>query len=516
MAKPVRSLKMFLRIERAAFLWICMMLPVMGEDVQYKPLSIGALYEFGMLQGGRFSTQPTAFRDEWLDHFAAYLIQSASSGRWSVNVGVGGIFEFQKPEEINPVWGGTQNRMFFVGPAVADLEYRALQGNTDWKVGLGMFGYKYNPDASNLGEYLFRSGPYPTYIMTGGYSLVNNTSSTLQGLKSFLSFGNLKADLFLTTETTMPPLYDLSLAGVFKYSLAGGLLDLGAGVNFKRLIPIRPSRTTVKIQDNSYFLGPDGQYYSADLTFKGYNRNKATFYNQMLYDASNAADTIHYSPADSAYYAPQAQAAQAILDNVILWTTPGGAFQPDYQHYTQAGVVVDAMASLDLKKLIPAEMFGPNDLRIFVESALLGVKDYPVFYTKKSERMPVMVGINLPGFRFLDLISVQYEYFHSPNINSFESSVRSNQATPQFADGADRLLSGRDYSDGLKKDDRSWSILIKKELSKGLFFAVQAARDHARLVSKDTYAGPFFDPNEVFYTTNRNNWYWMTQFSFGI
>ncbi len=481
---------------------------VHAEDaVEYKPLSIGAMSEFGVIQGGRFGENSKPFYDEWVDHFGASLTQSVSvNGKWFLNVGIGGIFEFQKQEKIGALWGGTQYRSFFIGPTTADVEYEAFNDNAkSLYVGMGIFPYKYNPDASNLGEYLFRTGPYPTYIMTGGYSFVNNSGASLQGLKSRFTLGKFSADVFLTTETVMPPLYDLSLAGVIKYSLADGLLDLGAGVNLKRLVPLRPSKTTVETPDNAYFTGPDGGTYAGN---QSYYRNQKEFYgNKLSTSGATAGDTAKYNQA------------KGLLDSVTAWVSPGSTFHPVYNYYTQAGIVVDATISLDPKKWLPTSVkdrMGSNDLRIYAEAALLGVKNYPIFYEKQQDRMPIMVGINLPGFRFIDLISVQFEYYNSPNVNSFFESVSTNGATPQFVNGSQNLLSKNEYGDQLSKDNYSWSVLIKKELTRGLTFSFQAARDHARLVSDATWAGPFLDPNEVFYTTNRNNWYWMTQFSFGI
>src|SRR5690606_12348388 len=95
--------------------------------VDYAPLSIGASYEIGVLQGGRFSTQTEAFKSEWVDNLGVYFLQRATvDDRWFLNVGLGGIFQYQKPEEITSGWGGTQNRNFFIGPAIADLEYAAV------------------------------------------------------------------------------------------------------------------------------------------------------------------------------------------------------------------------------------------------------------------------------------------------------------------------------------------------------------------------------------------------------
>jgi hypothetical protein len=495
---------------------LCLALPASGQDgpvIRYEPLSIGAFSEFGVIQGGRFGSKPSAFRDEWVDHFGAYLAQRASiDDRWFVHVGIGGVFQYQKPEVVNAEWGGTQYRSFFIGPSIAEVEYEVLDAHGEaasWRVGMGMFPVKYNPDAANLGEYLFRTGPYPTYILNGGYVYVNGANASLQGAKSRFTLGNLSADVFLTTETTMPPLYDLSLAGIIKYRAVDGLLDLGAGINFRRLIPIHPSRTSVETPDNGYFRGPDGKHYSGN---HAYYRNRSDFYSARL------AGSVG-NPQDSAHYADRYEAAKAAFDSVRAWTDTGSAgyINPAYSYYTQSGVILNAMAAVDLKKLLPASaLLGPNDLRVYAEAALLGVRNYPVFYRNRMDRVPVMLGINLPGFRVLDLVAVQYEYFPSPHVNSFDAAVRSNGAIPQFVEGNDNLLSRREYADGLSRDNHSWSVLLRREVTRGFTVSAQAARDHIRSVSESTWAGPALDPNAILYGNGRNHWYWMIQFGIGI
>jgi hypothetical protein len=464
-----------------------------------------------MLQSGRFGSNNTIFTDEWVDNFSAYLIQSAKSDRWTVNIGIGGVFQYQKPEVVNAVWGGTQYRSYFIGPAVADFEYTALESpNHQWIVGLGMFNFKYNPQASNLGEYLFRSGPYPTYVMTGAYGFIQNSAATLQGAKSRFKAGNWTADLFLTTETIMPPMYDLSLAGVLKYATPESLLTVGLGVNLKRLVSIRPSKTQVQNPSNAWFTGPDGMKYSGNPQVYGV---EATFYQRKLAAAQAAGST------DTAYYSQRFLAATAKKEQVTAWVDTASTFKPAYSYYDLAGTLVDAMVTLDLKRLFPgsSSLLGPEDLKLFAEAALLGIQDYPVFYENKMDRMPIMAGINLPGFRWVDLISLQFEYFPSPHINSYGSVVGSNYATPAQVDPLfDPMLSDKDYADQLSKDNISWSLLVQKTVSKRLTIAFQAARDHARLVSETTWAGPFLDPNEVFYKSGGDNWYWMMRVGFGI
>ena len=138
--------------------------PEDGDKATYKPLSIAAFNEFGVLQGGRFGSSTTLFRDEWVDHFGTFLTQRVDFGEeLTFNVGLGGIFQFQKPEKVSPTWGGTQYKNFYVGPTVAELAYTRPAGGGTFSLSGGLFPFKYNSDASNLGEYLFRSGPYPSY-----------------------------------------------------------------------------------------------------------------------------------------------------------------------------------------------------------------------------------------------------------------------------------------------------------------------------------------------------------------
>src|SRR5690606_16545928 len=139
-------------------------------------------------------------------------------GRWFLSVGLGGTFQYQNPEELTSGRGGTQNRNFFIGPAIADLEYAAVESpRHSWRLGLGMFGHKYNPDAANLGEYLFRSGPYPAYLMTGGLLFINDNAAYLQGLHARYRLGGLNLNAVLHTETSIPPLYDWSLGLLTDY-----------------------------------------------------------------------------------------------------------------------------------------------------------------------------------------------------------------------------------------------------------------------------------------------------------
>ncbi|MBW8887317.1 MAG: hypothetical protein JF616_06095 [Fibrobacteres bacterium] len=476
---------------------------VAEDDVKVvsKPMAVGAFSEEGMLAKGIYKIGPSnvgeVWTNDWIDHFGAFLSKEAVvNDRLFLSGGLGGVFEYRKPERLDPGFYGSQRKGFFIGPTKAMADYHFGDPANPWlTLGAGMFPYKYNSEASDLGEYLYRSGAYPAYTMTGGYVLVNNASADLQGAKSSLRLGHFRADFLLTTETNLAPLYDWSLGIITGYSIADGLLDVGAGVDFKRLIPVKPSRTSKPSATNAYF-NYQGKDYTANTNYYSY---QAQFY----YKKHTAADSA------------KAAAAQADFVLVDSLTDPARTpASPKLEYFTNAGVLAMARATLDLKKAFASDMFGPEDLKFYSEVALLGVRNYPVFYTKRSERMPIMAGVNLPGFRFLDLISLQVEWFKSPWLNNTAQIANEAIPLPIFPIPSDTVASKNDWNDLAKHDDFKWSLLVQKKIGKFITISGQAANDHMRMVSSRYFYGPQFDHNEI--TVGKGDWYWMTQIAWGI
>lgn len=125
----------------------------------------------------------------------------------------------------------------------ADMEYNLLSsGNSSLDLQLGYFPFKYNPQATNLGEYLFRSECYPNHIVNEFYFAETRLAgANLEGsLKG--TFANLRGNLLLTSETTYP-VQDFSLAGLVNGDLFNDAFEIGAGVQFQRLMPVDPSRS---------------------------------------------------------------------------------------------------------------------------------------------------------------------------------------------------------------------------------------------------------------------------------
>ena len=150
--------------------------------------------------------------------------------------------------------------------------------------------------------------------------------------------------------------------------------------------------------------------------------------------------------------------------------------------------------------LLPEAAGGPEDLRVFAEVALLGVKDYPLYYEKKSERMPIMFGLNLPTFRLLDGLSLQGEYYRSRYVD----------AAKYVQEGLPIWEEGRIDSSKSKRDDFKWSVHSRKAINKTLTAYVQAASDHFRLTDAA------FNTSNIPLTYSPQDWYYLVRLEFNL
>jgi hypothetical protein len=143
---------------------------------------------------------------------------------------------------------------------------------------------------------------------------------------------------------------------------------------------------------------------------------------------------------------------------------------------------------------------------VFAEIAVLGLKNQPVYYEDISHRIPLMFGVNLPGFRLFDLISLQFEYFKNPYSDNDQNVFNEKLALPSY-------LQDFDYRDFRQasvhdRDDWKWSLHLSRTVVPGLKVAVQVANDHFRLRHWDTQPGtrPLTNKPGHFYYLARLQW----------
>jgi hypothetical protein len=418
-----------------------------------------------------FSGNVDTLDHKWLQSCAMVLIDSVSKGaRLSMVVDLVGVLRYSLYiDETNalgtgdthfPGWAFGINRAF-ANYIFGDVETKPLM------LTFGVFHYKYNPDVKNLGEYLFRSMPYPNFVQTP----FDFPLAQLLGLKfsSLLLGGNLRQDLILSSECSIFPLGDFSLTYVAGMKI-GPLLDIGVGGQACRILPVFN-------RDYINDLTPDGRYYYASLE-----------------DAT----------ADKKSY------------------------------YTFAGIKlmgrinVHPLASApEIKVPVMGALFGKEDLALYAEANVLGLKNYPIYtaggqeeyYNRLSERIPITFGVNaptnpvfaygiIPTATFLLakdrsmlkdmnsrllwsggsvaataatlLVQNMLGLNVRPDVLSFEFEYSSNRYPNSNVNGYQSLIPIPDLqsTDALSEHNRwRWSVFSKKKIG-DFFVKFQVAHDH--------------------------------------
>jgi hypothetical protein len=177
---------------------------------------------------------------------------------------------------------------------------------------------------------------------------------------------------------------------------------------------------------------------------------------------------------------------------------------PDCGYYTFKGVKVVAGGSLDFGKLFDSESIQPGDFMLYTELALLGVKDYPYYYDKKSERMPVMVGARIPTAGVLNRLAVEMEYRKSRFPNTIGSVYQNQRPLPIGSEESPILYK-------TAKTSYKWSVFASRQIIEGVTVNAQVANDHMR-----HFASLFADPHHLPATVSNTDWYYVLRLEFGI
>ena len=209
-----------------------------------EPLHVNGMIEAGELvsfissQSGPIAPNDLGSENstsELIDHSAVWFLQEASlTDNIKVFLGVGGTYFFYLPASgaKNNTYGVGQRSAFGLTDAHGEFEF-LRHGESDHGILLkaGVFNFKYNEDAKNLGEYMFRTYTYPNIIMTGGLVLVNTAGAQLNGLDANTRYGGFTNDLLLTDKTSQVPTGSLSLTDIVSYTYRN-FLTVGGGFMF--------------------------------------------------------------------------------------------------------------------------------------------------------------------------------------------------------------------------------------------------------------------------------------------
>lgn len=463
------------------------------------------VHGFVQMQGGQFINykyRSTNFSHKWLQgNLLGINIDAHVNSRLDIFLtsGVGVTFNTQKQNMIAnpddfanaPSYGFVMDRAEMVIHCSHDPSAQLLD------IGIGLWNEKYNQESRNLGEYLFRSGAYPGYIYQTGF---DESFFNLAGIHLTSNlFGMWRNELMLTSEIHTAPFNDFSLAYLTDVSLFKKVFNAGAGIQFFRCFSADPDQTSPK------------------ALYKG--------------------GVIEPNPAPNYY-----------LGDSLGVDLLGSTFY-DTNYYTFAGTKLMGKLAFDPKPLLGFDIFGPEDLKLYSEVAILGLKNYPLSPLRNNpstgqdfgpdtsyrangsyriinkygfddlmQKMPIMFGFNVPAFKLLDILSVEFEYYGKKYVNAVPIPLGtrghgSYNAVPSLP--TPLAQGGLSEYDSLIYEKAGavnwkWSVYAKKTLFNNFTITAQAARDHI-LNTVRGLSMQEVDNEEAL--VKKNQWYWMLKFS---
>ncbi len=436
--------------------------------------------DFGRIQNGQdldyfrndttFSPDGIALNRTYVDVTVAEQLDEKNF----ISIGVGGIFwkSFEKSES------DPEGKVIHFGPGISNafLRYSATDR---LNLTFGYFPYKYNSSSRNLGEYLFRSEAYPVILYTGGWSWLNSAAYNAVGFKLTHEGETFKQDVGLFGEYFNAPIYDMTPMYVATWKPIAGL-TWGGGIALHRFLSpdtkIRKELTEERIYYENFYVPANDTTGGRPLTRPAGRRH-------MLKDDIEALGGNEFLASDSLYKLAENQdtvSKTVNFDNRAI------------KVMTHATLDFNELFGLDAKRLGAFELYG--------EIAVLGFKNYGIFYTDLKQRMPYMLGLSIPTFGLLSNLSIEYEVLKNPNIESLGSTFDVLDLAPE---------SNYRYK-VFPRDDTKWSIHASRSLTSFLSIYLQVANDHMRL--KDKYARPEFVP----ITNTPSHWYWLTRIQWAI
>lgn len=462
-------------------LGLCQVAMAEGPDALKLKLSGKGWYEFGRVMS---SSDTLVSKYNYNDNFihspgAQFTILAEIGERWDGAMGMGG-YETQAPQ--GSVANSVQRKSetgFKVYVTQANFSHTLGDKSAPLlKTTFGLFPFLYNPDIKNFGEYLMRGPVYPGVIFSEFESKrIDPTVANTLGFNFKSVLGGFTQDLVFKSETDLVPLFDFSLAYVAQFAVKD-VFSFGLGVNFHRLLAIKPGLTDL-----------------TDESFQKDNRNPVTvkhpFYQRYIYVPM---DTVSFAPDGTLL--PNAAGRDSVNgtfarldDTTYIWSSR------DTTRLTHRGTKVMARFSFDPKGVFGRGPFGANDLKIYGEAALIGVKDYPGVYEKRMERIPVMMGFNIPTFGLLDDCAFEMEWYGSrirddyykieketspiPRSNHSQEYDRQADALGRLTTDTTKMFADVDVHN-MTTDDVKWSLYLSKTFMRNAKVSFQVANDHFR------------------------------------
>ena len=420
-----------------------------------------------------YSAKYTSIEHAWYSHMLGNLgFDAVVSQRMRVTAG----FEFRSYMNMSPTCydmevnssaynlGDLAYSEFFLREAQGIFSL-FREGATSVELALGYMPYKYSQDVRSLGEFLFRSGTYPFYLL-GEF---DRPFARITGARLGVSTGNdifgWKFDWLVMTERQYRPFWDISIAAIAGFNVTKAA-EFGAGVDFSHCIPMNSDITTPK----------GGTGYSPYVL---YNKD------------STQTETGSYT------FKGTKLMAHASVDP--FWMARGGSS-------------------------ILGEILGRSGGKIYGEIAVIGFEDYPANaefdtsitesnpygYASLKEKSPWMVGITIPMWKILDECAFELERYPNPAPNSTAYLLLNGSPMPFYK----RVPQSTSYGFGVYKPRWYWTLYMKKQIVSHCSAVCQVGREHVQWELPMIYQTANYDYEDCMVKPDEWGWHFKMVFGF--
>jgi hypothetical protein len=411
------------------------------DDIVFTPIG-DAYLQVGQIVNGLYETEGTPIIpifNIWQQQAYAHVGYDALiDKRLDITISVGGMMVYSTPQILSVPATLMTDQDFLINSAWASYPLVRDSGRFSLTVQGGYFPYKYSPDVRNLGEYLFRANAYPMLVYSSfDYPQVRILGARI-GMEALDS--TITDDVILHSEVLGVPVQDWSIADILTLHLST-MLDIGGGVDFTHLLSVYPGPYNSAFNDVLY------DYY--------YNVNSSNNQNFVLRTITTGANG----------------SKDTVWADTLGWRS----------------IKLMGRFSFDPKKalsrLFDCTMLGRDDGKIYGETDIIGLENYPSSNVNFAElysrnmRTIYSMGINLPTFRLLDVANVEVEYNADTTSSFSDYNIVNATNGPVLSP-----LTFADMGSSMTRSPWRWSCYVKKTVCNGhVGFIAQAARDHTKI-----------------------------------
>jgi hypothetical protein len=483
-------------------------------------LSLFAALDEGQAMRGVYPIKNTAFPRTWQEDMIFHLTDEITYQerlKFIASIEAELLYSFAQDNQ----YPATLTTAYNFYPNDVEVSYAFGNVERPWlQLAAGYFPFKYNPDAKNLGEYLLRDIAYPTVIKTGfEFAFTRELGFHASGIVGNPSIDQAKWDLMLTSETNEWPLQDWTVTAVASNNLLN-FFDVGAGVSFQRLLSVNESKTTPQIPADS-FLNSSGN--TSHYTFRSTKLMGRAAVSPLAFVPEFRippgfvfGDKPFFSREDFRVYG---EIAVLGLDNQVayVWDTTGtGAGGPrhlveapkEVNYYDSLGDRMPFMVGIDLPTN-PLISYGilPFLLTKWLKDET-GDDIRPLAFVTLVPALASGVLSHYLGCNIgLDVLSFEVEYYSNRYPNS--------DYNPLYFTGGNvplpypNSIYMNNYAEG-KPMPYKYSLYFKKTfLNQRFAFSGQIARDHMR----PPYLGQLINGVTDDFLLAKNQWWWTLRLS---